>query len=119
MKNQNKIIIKKQQDIHDHYWNLSQFLSQFAADADFDIFDDEYTIKISYEFCERDYQDYLKIQSQANEILAMEPFPYDAIEESTNLLISEATDKNQKSEEVKKWLRHVLHLLELRVTGKL
>ena len=49
----------------------------------------------------------------------MEPFPYDAIEESTNLLISEATDKNQKSEEVKKWLRHVLHLLELRVTGKL
>ena len=113
MKNQNKIIIKKQQDIHDHYWNLSQFFSQFAVDADSDEFDNVATILKYNEPSEYDYQSYLKIQSQANEILTMEPFPYDAIEESTNLLISEATDKTQKSEEVKQWLRDVIRLLEL------
>ncbi len=114
-----KIIVKDQHDLYDHYNELDQFLSQFALDADFDKFDNISTVIEYNEPSEYDYQSYLKIQSQANEILAMEPFPYHAIEESTNLLISEATDKNQKSEEVTKWLRHVLHLLELRVTGKL
>lgn len=114
-----KIIVKNQHDLYDHYNELDQFFSQFAADADSDEFDNVATILKYNEPSEYDYQSYLKIQSQANEILAMEPFPYDAIEESTLLLISETTDEKQKTEEVKKWLRNVIHLLELRVTGKL
>lgn len=108
MTNQDEIIIKKQQDIHKHYWCLSQFLAQFAVDADFDIFDPEGTIKRSYEPCERDYKEYQVILSQANEILAMEPFPIDALSYASGGL-------NTTPE----WLRNVLHLLELRVVGKL
>ena len=119
MQNRSKIIISKQQDIHDYYWYLSQFLAQFAANVEFNIFDPEYVVKNSYEPCDRDYKEYQTVLSQANEIFEMDPFPYDAIEQATNLLISESKNEKEKSEEVKQWLRHALHLLELRVTGKL
>lgn len=112
-------IIVTEHDLHDHYNELYQFLGQFALDADFDKFDNLATVMEYNEPSEHDYQDYLKARSQTDELLEINPFPHNAIETATNLLISEATNETQKSEEVKKWLRDVVHLLELRVTGKL
>jgi hypothetical protein len=113
-----KKLIKTDRDLHDNYDEFFTLLAAyFAGDVDNDIIDTDYTID---RFCNTTYPETInKTVSQANEILSMEPFPYDAIETATNLLISKATDETQKSEEVTKWLRHVLHLLELRVTGKL
>lgn len=115
----NKNKIKTEHDIYDYYNELYQFLGQFALDADFDKFDNEETIKEYNFYSDDEYKRYQIILPQANEILAMEPFPFEAIQTATNLFISKASDENKKSEEVKQWLRNVLHLLELQVTGKL
>ncbi len=113
-----KNIIKNEQDMDRHYPELSNLLgAYFAVDVDNDIFDVDHTIS---EFCSTKYPEAIKKTiSQAIEVLEMDPFPYEAIETASNLWLSDAEDKNQKSEEVKQWLRNVLHLLELRVTGKL
>lgn len=107
-----KHIIVTEHDIYDHYNKLYQFLGQFALDADFDKFNEVETIKEYNEPCERDHQEYLKILSQANEVLAMEPFPREAVSWAAGGL-------SRDPEEVKQWLRNALHLLELRVTGKI
>lgn len=101
--------IKTEHDISKYYKELYQFLGHFAADADPDIFDEKYTIKRSYD--NENKECCFPIIYQANEILAMKPFSHNAIETSTNLLISEVTDEKQKSEEIKEWLRHVIRLL--------
>lgn len=104
--------IKSQQDIYDNYWDFSQFMAQFALDADFDKFNTVETIKEYNSPSIEDYKFYIKVLSQAKEILAMEPFPREAVSWSAGGL-------SKDPEEVKQWLQNALHLLELRVTGKL
>ena len=112
-------------DIYNNYREFYDFLGAFAADADCDIFDDQYTVKNIFTDDQVKnnssgiYQEYLKVLDQSNEILSMEPFPCYVIENITNLWISQSYDEEIKAEKVKQWIRNVLHLLELRVTGKL
>jgi hypothetical protein len=80
-------------------------MGQFAADADFDIFDDEYTVKRSY--CKSEYccQEYLKAKSQSDELMSMEPFPYHEIQCSADrYLVENAKNEEEKIKMVKDWL---------------
>jgi hypothetical protein len=112
--------IKTQRDIYDYYWDLSQFMGQFELDADFDKFDEIETIK-EYNFSSaEDFQFYIKVKSQAEELINMKPFPYNAIQDSANRnLARNAKNEEEKIKMVKDWLIKVLDLLEKRVTGKL
>jgi len=113
-----KNTIKTEQDLDRYYPELSNLLgAYFATDVDSDIFDVNHTIK---EFYNTKYPEAVKKTiAQAVEVLEIEPFPYAAIETATNLWISQADDEKQKIEDVKQWLRNVINLLELRVSGKL
>lgn len=110
-------VLKTEQDFNKDYPELSNLLAAyFLVDVDSDIFDINHTIN---EFCNTKYPEAInKAILQANEILKLDPFPYEVIETSTNLWISQSYDKKTKSEEVKQWLRNVIHLLELRVARK-
>jgi hypothetical protein len=113
-----KNIVDTEQDLHKYYPELSNLLAAyFAVDADNDIFDVNHTIN---EFCSTNYLDSInKTISQISKILEINPFPYTTIETATNIWISDASDEVQKAEDVKKWLRNVLYLLDLRVSEKL
>jgi hypothetical protein len=120
MSNKRSIIIQTDRDIYKYYQDFYQFMAQFMANADADIFDDEYTVKESYYKSEYCYQEYLIIKSQAEELMNMEPFPYDAIQDSADrTLAKNAKNEEEKIKMVKDWLIKVLDLLEQRVTGKL
>lgn len=115
-----KIKAESSHDIYDNYWEFSQFMGQFAVDADFDKFNEVATIMEYNEPCDRDYQRYLKVKSQTNDILQMEPFPYDAIQDSADRNLTKgANNEEEKTKMVKDWLLKILDLLEKRVTGKL
>lgn len=104
---ENKPIIRTDHDLRDHYYELFNLLAAyFAIDAEEDIFDTGYTIK---HFCEvNNLKTIAKTIVQANDILAMDPFPIDAVSYAAGGLNT-----------TQEWLRNVLHLLELRVIGQL
>jgi len=112
MNNKKLSIIQTERDIYQNYQEFYQFMGQFMVDADFDKFDEVATIMEYNESCERDYKRYLKVKSQAEELMNMDPFPREAISWSAGGL-------DRDPEKVKKWLLKVLDLLEKRVTGKL
>jgi hypothetical protein len=100
--------VESQHDIYDHYWDFAQFMGQFALDADFDKFDEIETIKEYNCASEEGCEFYIKVKSQADKLMNMEPFPIDPISYSAGGLNT-----------TKQWLINVLELLEQRVTGKL
>lgn len=98
-------LIKTDRDLRDYYYELFNLLAAyFAVDAEEDIFDSEYTIK---HFCDVNHvETIIKTIFQANEILEMEPFPREAVSWAAGGL-------SKDPEEVRQWLRNVIHLLNL------
>ena len=100
-------------DFYEQYPDLTQFLGQFAADADFDIFDENHTIcRVFRPHNPVDIVWKDKILTQAHQILAMEPFPRAEVSHAAGGLFKD-------EQKVKDWLVYVLDLLEKRVKGEL